>query len=98
MLLSIIWASAASGILDGLRYLLADRWAIVTLLDVYAGAVVVGIWMWSCERRLTTWIPWFVGVLCLGHLVSLVYLIVRTVGGRNLSEVIAPLNRGRPGK
>jgi hypothetical protein len=72
----IVWASAASDVVAGLRYLAADRWGVVTLIDVYAGAFVVAVWMWVHERRLVRWVPWVVALMCLGHLVSLVYLLV----------------------
>lgn len=87
---SIVWASSATNVLDGLRYLAADRWGLVTLLDVYAGAVVVAAWMWVCERRVATWLVWVVALLCLGHLVSLLYLLIRTAGSRTLLEAFAP--------
>lgn len=97
LLASIVWASSASSLPAGLAHLAADRWGIVTLIDVYAGAVVVAVWMWMCERRLATWLPWVVGLLCLGHLVSLVYLLVRTVRARTLEQVFAGGDDGPSG-
>jgi hypothetical protein len=90
MLLCIVWAASVSSVLDGLRYLASDRWGIVTLLDVYAGALVVAIWMWVCERRLRTWCLWVVALLCLGHLVSLTYLLVRISRSWTLLQVFTP--------
>jgi hypothetical protein len=90
LLLCIVWAASASGVLAGLRYLAGDRWGIVTLLDVYAGALVVAIWMWVCERRFGTWCLWLLALLCLGHLVSLVYLLLRISRSQTLLQVFTP--------
>jgi len=93
-LAGIIWASSATSVLTGLRYLAADRWGIVTLLDVYAGVLVVAAWMWACERRAATWVLWVVAMLCLGHLVSLVYLLLRAARARSLAQVFLQSERG----
>ena len=89
LLLCILWAASASSVLDGLRYLAGNRWGIVTLLDVYAGALVIAIWMWVCERSFGAWALWVLALLCLGHVVSLVYLLVRTSRSQALLEVFA---------
>lgn len=89
LLAGIIWAASESNVIEGLRLLASERWGVVTLLDVYAGALVVALWMWVCERRVATWVLWVLALLCLGHLVSLTYLIVRTLRCRNLTEVIS---------
>ena len=75
----VIWAGNESSVFEGIAYLVAHRWGVVTLLDVYAGALVVAIWMWRSERRIQNWLLWVLALLCLGHLVSLVWLIVRTI-------------------
>ena len=77
-------------------YLPADELKIVasatgrSLVDVYAGALVVAIWMWACEHRLGNWCLWVVALLCLGHFVSLVYLLCRLLRRRTLPELFAP--------
>jgi hypothetical protein len=95
LLAGILWASSASSVLAGIRYLAGDRWAIVTLLDVYAGVLVVAAWMWACEPRVRTWLLWVVALLCLGHFVSLVYLFVRAVRARTLAQVFVRSNHPR---
>ena len=57
------------------------------LFRSYAGVVVVAAWMWACERRVASWLAWVVAMLCLGHLVSLVYLFVRAARARSLAQV-----------
>jgi hypothetical protein len=95
LLAGIIWASSATSVLTGLEHLAADRWGIVTLLDIYAGVVVVAAWIWACERRVTSWLPWVVAMLCLGHLVSLVYLFVRAMRARTLAQVFMQSEQAR---
>jgi hypothetical protein len=90
MLLCILWAASVSSVFEGLRYLAGYRWGIVTLVDVYAGALVVAIWMWTCERGFVTWAVWVLVLLCLGHFVSLVYLLIRAARSKTLLEVFAP--------
>jgi hypothetical protein len=90
LLLCILWAGSASNVVDGLRYLAGDRWGIVTLLDVYAGALVVALWMWVCQRSLWTWLLWVVALLCLGHFVSMIYLLVQASRNRTLRGVFTP--------
>ncbi len=90
LLAGIMWASVASNVVDGLRHLAGDRWGLVTLLDVYAGAFVVAVWMRVCERSWGTWLAWVLALLCLGHLVSLAYLLKRSVKAGTLVEVFTP--------
>ncbi|MCO6435730.1 MAG: DUF1475 family protein [Phycisphaerae bacterium] len=85
----IVWASMASTLSAGLSHLAADRWGVVTLVDVYAGAFVVAAWMWNVERRLSTWLPWCVALLCLGHLVSVAYLVVRALRAATLQDIFS---------
>jgi len=87
---SIVWAAWASNVFAGLTYLVGDRWGVVTLIDVYAGAMVVAIWMWGCERSRWVWLLWVLGLICLGHLVSVVYVLTRAVRCRTLFELLTP--------
>lgn len=90
LLFCIVWAASTSSVLDGLRYLAGDRWGMVTLIDVYAGALVVAAWMWVCERRFRTWFLWALALLSLGHFVSLVYLLVQITRRQTLFRVFTP--------
>ena len=90
LLAGIVWASVDSNVVDGLRAISADRWGLVTLVDVYAGAFVVAVWMRVCEDRWMTWLCWVIALLCLGHLVSLAYLLMRSVRADTLVGVFAP--------
>lgn len=90
MLTSIVWATTQSDVMTGLAYLVNDRWGVVTLLDVYSGALVVAVWIWRCEKHVGVWLAWVLAVLCLGHLISVIYLLIRSLRARKLEQVFAP--------
>ncbi len=81
----IVWASLESNVVDGFRWLLSTRWGVATLLDVYAGAFVVAVWMRVSTRSTAAWLAWVAALLCLGHAVSLAYLLTRLARGRSLA-------------
>jgi hypothetical protein len=90
LLAGITWAAQQSGIRAGMEHLLSDRWGIVTLLDLYAGGFVIACWIRICVRSWWTWLLWVLGLVCLGHLVSLTFLLWRAVRARTWIEVFAP--------
>lgn len=90
LLLAIIWSAAASPLSAGMSHLLADRWGITTLIDIYVGAVFVATWMLLWERNRAIWALWVVGLVCLGHLVTMIYLLRRAFQARDLADVFVP--------
>lgn len=90
LLVGIVWAAMESGIDHGMQYLLAERWGVVTLIDIYVGAVIVALWMWVWERNRLVWLGWVLGLVFLGHLVTALYFLRRVALARNLAEVFAP--------
>lgn len=85
----IAWASLELNVVDGSRWLLSTRWGVVTVLDVYAGAFVVAVWMRATTRSTAAWLAWVVALLCLGHAVSLAYLLTRLARGRSLARAFS---------
>jgi hypothetical protein len=86
----IIWAAAASNLSDGMSHLLADRWGVVTLIDIYGGALFVAAWMKLHERNLLVWLLLIAGLIGLGHLTTLGYLVYRTWRAHTFAEVFVP--------
>lgn len=82
LLASIVWASLAGDVLTGLRYVAADRWGVVTLIDLAAGLWFVGAWILLREGSLARALPWWLGLALLGNVTTLVYLLYRGLGGR----------------
>lgn len=89
LLAGIIWAAAESSLSAGMRHLLADRWGIVTLVDIYAGVFAVACWIRVCERNTIVWLLWVLGMLGLGHLVSVAYLLYRCAKADSLADVFS---------
>ncbi len=90
MIGGIVWAAAESGLDVGLRHLFANRWGIMTLLDVYAGGLCVALWLRVVERHTWRWCAWVLGLLLLGNLVALLYLTGRAFRARTLPEIFMP--------
>lgn len=77
LIVMIIWAARSSGIGDGMRYMLSDRWGVVTLVDLLAGLVLVGFWIAWLEPVWWRRVCWWLGLLCLGNLTSVVFVAFR---------------------
>lgn len=90
LLAAIVWAASESSLSEGLRAIASDRWGIVTLIDVYAGVLVVATWIRAREPRTGVWLAWVAGLICLGHLVSLVYLAICAWRARRVEELFPP--------
>jgi hypothetical protein len=84
---AIIWAATRQPLRAGGAVLINEPWGIVTLIDVYAGALVVALWIWSHKRSVTAWLLWVVALICLGHLASLAYVLWRMRGRASLAQV-----------
>ena len=77
LLVSIVWACLVSDVITGLQYVAADRWGVVTLLDLAVGLWFVGAWIAWREQSLLRAVPWWLGLACLGNVVTLIYLLWR---------------------
>ncbi len=77
LLVAIAWAVTERDVRSGLRELLAQRWGVVTLLDLGVGLLFVAAWMFALERNKLHWLLWVLGLLLLGNVVTCVYLIRR---------------------
>lgn len=84
---SIVWAALESGIDDGIRQLLGFRWGVVTLIDVYAGGLVVALWIRSHQPRLWVWLVWVAALALAGNAAALAYLLLRARRARSLRDL-----------
>lgn len=83
----IVWASLEKSVIEIFRVLWAERWGIVTLLDLYGGFLVTGTWICILERRALRAVPWLVGIFFLGNLATLIYIVVRARKSSSLREL-----------
>jgi hypothetical protein len=86
----IVWASLEKSVIEIFRVLLAERWGIVTLLDLYGGFLITGAWIAALERRWWRVVPWLAGMFFLGNFASLIYVALRAWRARTFAEVFFP--------
>jgi hypothetical protein len=66
MLAVTTWASFDSNVMDGTRYVLANRWGIATFCDTYFGFFIIYLWMAYKEPSWLKRSAWLVAVFALG--------------------------------
>lgn len=52
-----------------------DPWTWVTIVDLYVGFLVAGGLIVAREREPVRWLPWLVGIVVLGNLVTAAYAV-----------------------
>jgi hypothetical protein len=74
---AILWAAGQANIIESFARITDDPWGIVTLVDLYAGFVVVAVVIGLIEPR--RWVTLLVVILIpfLGTLVPAAWLVVR---------------------
>lgn len=55
--------------------IVAMPWGIATLADIYTGFLLFCGWVLYRERSPATALPWMIGVLVIGNLVSALYVL-----------------------
>jgi len=88
----IVWSSLEMSLGAGLRAIVDTRWGVTTMVDLYAGLVLVGGWIAYRERRPLRAFPWILGLVLLGNLTTLVYLILAAARSKSVDELVS----GRP--
>ncbi|MCC6230375.1 MAG: DUF1475 family protein [Phycisphaerales bacterium] len=84
----IVWASVEKHVLEIFKVMLAERWGIVTLIDLYAGFVVTATWICVLERRAWRALPWLIAMVFLGNLATAVYVVFRAWRARSVRDII----------
>ncbi|MFN9993613.1 MAG: hypothetical protein ACK54H_09715 [Phycisphaerales bacterium] len=90
MIVLIIDAAAEKSIATIFESLWREKWGVVTLVDLYAGFAIVGIWMGCCERSAKRWIPWIIALLLLGNVATLAYIAWRSRKAQTWRDIIMP--------
>ena len=75
--IGIYWASVESNVFQGIKEMFALRWGVVTFLDFYIGASVIGVWICVLEKSIFRGVVWIIFIYLLGNLATLVYLARR---------------------
>lgn len=84
LLVSCFWAMDQMGLMAGVAAMEAVRWFWVTLLDLYIGLILAGLWMWHRELKLSTRGIWLVLFFGLGNMGVLLYLLGQIYRGKRL--------------
>lgn len=86
----IVWASVEKDIFEGLGPIMDERWGLATLGDLYLGFAFTSAWIALVEERKRLVPVWIVSLLFLGNLVTMVYLLKRTLRAGSVREVFLP--------
>jgi hypothetical protein len=88
--IGIYWASIESNVFQGVKEMLDLRWGVVTFLDFYIGASIIGVWISVMEKSIFRGVIWTLCIYVLGNIVTLVYLIIRAWASDKFSEIFIP--------
>ena len=72
MVSTIFWAQNQVSVFDSVIPSLP--WGVVSLVDLYAGFILVGIWIFYKEKLISALI-WFIFLMTLGNLTTAIYVI-----------------------
>lgn len=83
----IIWASLEKSVIEIFKVMWAERWGIVTLVDLYTGFIVTGTWICLLERRPLRCAAWLVAIFFLGNLATAVFVLYRARRATTLRDM-----------
>ncbi len=72
MVLTIFWAQNQVSVFDS--KIPSLPWGIVSLVDLYTGFILVGIWIFYKEKAVSAFI-WILFLMTLGNLTTAIYII-----------------------
>lgn len=82
-----IWAQAQEGLWQGLIALARQPWGAVTLMDLASGLLVVAVWMAVREPRHGLLPLWWLGLLLLGNMATLAFVLRCSLGATDLRDL-----------
>ena len=89
--LGIYWASVESNVLQGVNEMITTRWGVITLLDFYIGASVLGIWICVMEKSMPRGLIWMLCIYLFGNLTTLAYVARRVWISEEFSDIFIPV-------
>lgn len=87
---AILIAGSHSSVLAGLRYVIANPWGVVTLLDLGVGLLFVAVWLALVEPNPWRAVAWIAALFILGNVITLAYLLSRTCRARRWPDLFLP--------
>lgn len=77
----IVSAIGAESLLVAGPRIARDPWGWVTIVDLYLGFLLAGAFVVVREKLPHRYLPWLVGIFCLGNLATAVYVLNALRGG-----------------
>jgi hypothetical protein len=71
---------------SGFDNVLAEPWGLVTLADVMLGGVCMGSVIFAHEKQKRVAVMWTAPIFVLGHVVSVVWLLVRFLPSKGINQ------------
>lgn len=96
MVLTISFGLASGEFFSDGSAIWALPWGKVTLVDLYAGLILFGLWIALRETRRQTVAFWWVGLALLGNLVAALYVAKAAFGSETVEEMLIGKRRAQP--
>lgn len=88
-LVLIGWSTATGGsVITALTTMAETPWGLTTIVDLYLGLLVVGLWISLLERSLWRAAPWWLGLFLLGNLTTAAYVAWRCFTRATLRDAL----------
>lgn len=84
----IVRSSMEMSLGAGLRATVDSWWGITTMVDLYAGLAVIAAWISHRERSALRAAPWILGLVLLGNLTTLAYLVFAGLRSQSMVDLI----------
>jgi len=88
-----VWAQGREPLWVGLSAIMRQPWGIATMLDLYAGLLVVGVWVAYTESRRPLIPLWWILLLLFGNMATLAYVLRRSFIARDWRSALVGESR-----
>jgi vacuolar-type H+-ATPase subunit I/STV1 len=68
-------------------------WGRVTLIDLYVGVAIFGVFMFWRERSVGISVAWLVAFVVLGNLATALYVLLASLRTNSVEELLTPVRR-----
>lgn len=87
------WAQGQEGLWQALIAVARQPWGAVTLMDLSSGVLVIAVWIAMREPKRGLLPLWWLGLLLLGNMATLAFVLRCTIGAANVHEVFGVVRR-----
>lgn len=83
-----VWAQGREPFWQGVSDLLRDPWGAATMIDLYVGLLLFGVWIARTESNRGLAIVWCLLLPVFGNMITLAYVLRRTWVVRDVRSLI----------